>query len=425
MSLDKLEQGNIVQKTQEVYYVTENVSLKEEVWEHEEEVEEHAEDSCEEKLAPLGKTVVLSEENVLSSPEKTSQRDQKSELRGEISVTDNAMRTETRAIKYKISPKREETEESQPVKEITAEAFVRTIESQTEEFTNEKRDSTSVIVLPDTKAASKQETSVTVKSQRELTVKTESKGRQAREQQDRKTEESSKERESVKDIRVVSDTVETSARARKQAEKMGIDRKGVAEESTERVTDVIERRTEPMTISTTETKEFTVQDRPVKVLLTQEEIVDDRNNETQMKPLARNFRKEETNVPGKVLVKKDEVAERRTYHDTTDTKKENVPDLDVKPKESVTDIKLQKPKVKQKAESKSGDAQTEGHYKAREEALCIPPQRGDAEKNETLTEDMIQTKSSVASKPAEKKRTSPQTSSRGTESKSVPSITFE
>lgn len=409
MSLVKLEQGNGVQKTQEVYYVTENVSLREEVWEHEEVVEEQAKVSYEDKLAPLGKTVVLlSEVNVLRSPEKTSQRDQKSELRGEISVTDTAPRTDTRLTKHKIVPKREEAvaavEESEPTKEKSEETFVRTIESQTEEITNERRDSTSVILLPDTKAASKQETSVTVKSERELTIKTESTGRQLREQEDRKTEE----RESVKDITVVSDTDQTKAPLviiNTQAEKVETERKGVAEGSTDRVTHLIsENRTEP------ETNEVTVHDKPMKVVLTQEQRVDEdtqRDDETQMKGLViSDFRKEETSAPGKVLVKKHEVAERRTSHNTTDSKKEKVPDF-----ESVTDIKLQEPKVmEQKAESKSADAQTEGVYKKH-----VPPQRGDAEKNETLTEDTVQTKSPVASKPAEKKRTSPQTSSRGTE----------
>lgn len=379
MSVVKLEQGNGVQKTQEVYYVTENVSLREEVWEHEEVVEEQAKVSYEDKLAPLGKTVVLlSEVNVLSSPEKTSQRDQKSELRGEISVTDTATRTETRLTEYNIVPKREEAvaavEESEPAKEKSEETFVRTIESQTEEITNERRDSTSVILLPDTKAASKQETSVTVRSERELTIKTESTGRQLREQEDRKTEE----RESVT---VVSDTDQTKAPLVINTQ---------AERKTGRVTHLI-----------SETKEFTVHDKPVKVVLTQEEMLDEdtqRGDETLMKGLViSDCRKEETSAPGKVLVKKHEVAERLTSHNTTDTKKEKVPDF-----ESVTDIKLQEPKVlEQKAEFKSADAQTEGVYKKH-----IPPQRGDAEKNETLTEDTVQTKP-----PAEKKRTS----SRGTE----------
>lgn len=428
MSLVKLEQGNRAQKTQEVYYVTENVPLREEVWEHEEVVEEHAKVSYEDKLAPLGKTVVLlSEVNVLSSPEKTSQRDQKPELRGEISVTDTATRTETRLTKYKIVPKREEAvaavEESEPAEEKTEEAFVRTIDSQTEEITHERRDSTSVILLPDKKADSEQETSVTVKSERELTIKTESTGRQVREQQGRKPEDSSRGRESVQDITAVSDTDQTKAplviintRARKQTETVENEREGVADGSTDRVTNLISgSRTEPKTKS----KEFTVHDKTNKVVLTQEEMVDThRIDETQIKPLViSDFREEETSAPGKVFVKKHEVAERLTSHDTTDTKKEKVPDLEVspkvKPKESVTDIKLQKPKMmQQKSESKSGDAQTEGVYKKREEAMHVPPQRGDAEQNETLTKDTIQTKSPVTSKPAEKKRTS----SRGTES---------
>lgn len=460
-SLVKIEQRKGAQKIQEVYYVTEKVSPTVEVWEHEEVVEEHAKVSYEDKVATLGETVVLlSEVDVLSSTEKASQRDKKSQLRGEISVTDTAKRKETRLTKHKVVPKTRETivvvEESEsekdrevttvqdkPTKEKTEEeVFVRMIDSPTEEITDERIDSISVIPLPDKKDVSIQETSVTVKRGREMTIKTESKGRQVREQEVRKTEETVNETELVKDISLVTDADETkpfpiiiSTEARKQTEKVEMERKALTEESIDHDIEVISAipeekysRTEQIREITIETEEFTVKDKPTKVIPAQVKMVDEdsRKEETRDKPpVIIDSKKHKTSAPGKVSVKKHEVAEKLTSDDIIDRKKQKVaekpkPELEVTPKvkqkESVTDIEPKKPKVieqEAESESESGAAKTEGLHKKREESKYVPPQRGDTgKKEETLIQDTVQTK------PAENQRTSPQTASRGTESKS-------
>lgn len=422
-SLVKIEQRKEAQKIQEVYYVTEKVSHTEEVWEHEEVVEERAKVSYEDKVAPLDETVVLLPEvDVFSSTEKANQRAKNSELRGEISVTDTAKRKETRSTEQKVVPKTPESvvvvveeSESENTQEVTTlrdkptkEKTEGTIESPTEAITDERRGSISVISpLPD-KKVSKHETSVSVKRERETTIKTESKGRQVREQEVRKAEETVQERELVKDISLVTDTDETkpfpiisSTEARKQTEKVELERKVSSEESINQDVKEIPAIPEETVIGT---KEFTVKDK-TKVFPTQEKIIDEdaiRKQETQIKPpVITGSKKDKTAAQRKVSVKDHEVAEKSTSDDTTDTEKPK-PKVEVtpkvKPKESVTDI-----------ESESVAAKSEGLHKKREESKYVPPP-------------------SVPSKPAEKTRTSPQKASRGTESKAkftiISSLTF-
>lgn len=447
-SLVKIEQRKGAQKIQEVYYVTEKVSPAEEVWEHEEVVEEHAEVLYEDEVAPLGETIVLlSEVDVFSTTEKMSQRDKKSELRGEISVTDTSKRKETRLTKHRVAPKTQETIvavqefktdrevtmlEDKPMKEKIEEFFVRTIESPTEEVTDERRDSTSVPPLPDKRDVSKQETSVTVKKGREITIKTETKVRQ----------QEVKEIEIIKDIPFVTDADKTkpssmtiSAEARKQTTKQEIERKALTEVTHKEpiVHDVIPEdkysRTEEITEITVKAGEVKAIDKPTKVTPTEVKIVVEettRKEETRIKPpVITDAKKDETSVPGKVSVKK-EVTEKKqekkpTSDDRTETKKETVvekpkPKVEVtpkvKPKESVTDVEPKKPDV----------IEQETVYKKKEESKDVPPQRGDVEKKKEetclLIEDTVQTKPSIPSKPEEKKRISPQTPSRGTERKS-------
>lgn len=461
-SLVKIERKKGAQKIQEVYYVTEKVSPTEEVWEHEHVSEEHATVLYEE-VAPLGETVVLSELDVLSTTGKASQRDKKSETRGEISVTDTSKKKET--TKPRVIPKTQETIvvvqesysedrevtvlEDKPTKERNEEEFfVRTVESPAEEITDERRDSMSVTHLPD-KEDSKQETSITVKKGREITIKTGSKGRQVIETT------TVKEVELVKDIPSVTNVDQTkpfpvvvSAEARKQAEILEIERKPLTEVAHEESVDQdiqvttavpeekIEKysRTEEITEITIKPREDTVKDKPTNVIPPQVKTVDKetgRIEETQIKrPVVIDSKKDVTSAPGKVSVKTYEVAEEKqkkklTSGDITDTKKEKVTEKPkaevevtpkVKPKESVTDIDPKKPKVIEQ------ENDVESAYKKKDESKCIPPHRGDAEKkNEEATifiEDTAQTKPSVPLKPKEEKRISPQPASRGTERKS-------
>lgn len=463
-SLVKIEQRKAAQGIQEVYYVTEKVSPTDMVWEHEEVVEEHAEVLYEDEVAPLGETVVsLSEVDVLSTTEKASQRDKKSELRGEISVTDTSKRKETRLTKHRV-PKTQETfvvvQESEsdkgrevttlqgkPTKEkIEEELFIRTIKTPTEEITDERKDSISVRHLPDKKDVSIQETSVTVKKGREITIKTESKERQVKEQEVRNTEETTtvKETESVKYIPLVTDTDKTkpfpiiiSTEARKQAGKLEIEGKALTdvtyEESVYHDVGIMSAipeekysRTEEITEITIESREVRVKDKPTRAVPSQVKIVDQetsRKEGIQIKPpVISESKKDETSATGKVSLKKDELAEKKQEKKVKsdgiiDTKKEKVAEKpkpkaevipEVKPKESVTDVELKRPKViKHEAEFEF------------EESKDVSPQRDDTErkKEETslIIEDTVQTKPSVPSKPEEKKRISPPTASRGTE----------
>lgn len=478
-SLVKIEQRKGAQKIKEVYYLTEKVSPTEEVWEHEEVVEEHAKVLYEDELAPLGKTIVsLSEVDILSTTEKASQRDKKSELRREISVTDASKRKETRLIKHRVVPKTQETivviqeSESDKDREVTTlqdkptkekneeDIFVRTIESPTEEITDERKDSISVTHLPDKKDVSKQETSVTVKKGREITIKTESKGRQVREQEVRKTEETAtvKQIELVKDAPLVTDADKTkpfpiiiSKETRKLTEKLETEGKALTEvtykESIDHDVEIISAvpeekysRTEDITEITIKPIEVIAKDKPTKVISTQVKMVDketSRKEETQIKSpvisdsleLTRTgFTQDETRAPGKVSVKKHELTEKKQDkqdkpEEIIDTKKEKIAETPmVKPKESVTDIKLKKPKViEQETEVESVAVKTEAAYRKKEESKDVPPQRDDTEKKKEETslsiEDTVQRKPSILSKPEEKKRISPQTTSRGTEKK--------
>lgn len=461
-SLVKIEQREGVQKLQEIYYVTEKVSPTEEVWEHEEMVEEHAEVLYEDEVAPLGKTMVsLSEVDVLRTTEKPTQRDKKSELRSEISVTDTSKRKETRVTKRRVAPKTQETivvvQESEsdkdrvvttlqdkPRKEKTEEEFfVRAIESPTEEITDERKDSTLVRYVPE-KDLSKQETSVPVKKGKEIIIKTESRERRRIERTEEPT--STKEIELVKDIPLVTEgdktktsPIKISTESKKQTERFKIEGKALTEVTYEELADhdvkIISAtpeekysRTEEIRAITIERTEVTVEDKPIKVTPTQVKRVDEesRKDETRIKPPVISDSKKDTSAPGQVSVKKHELAEKKQEKkpkstEIIDTKKEKVaekpkPEVEVtpkvKPKESVTDMELKKPElIKSDIEFESVTEKTEAEYKKKEESKDVTPQSVDTEKTK---ED---TKPSIPSKP-ERKRISPQTAARGTERKS-------
>lgn len=387
--------------------MTEKVSPTDDVWEHEEVVEEHAEVLYEEDVTTLGKTVVLlSEVDVLSTTEKASQRDKKSELRGEISVTD----TSKRLTKHKVVPKTQETSivfqesdtervvttvEEKPRKEKTEEEFfVRTIESPTEEVTDERRDSISV-----TQDISKQETSVkTVRKGREMTIKTESKGRQVIEQEIRKSEEMVKEIDADK---TKPSPVIITAEARKQTEKLEFERTFLTEvtheESVDRDDEIVSAPPEEKYTRTEEVTEIRIEQRGVTV---KDKQVSAKKHEVAEKKQDKKPRRDET--------KEEKVAE-KPKPEVEMTPKE-------KPKESVTDIELKETVFKSVVEK------TETVHKKKEDTKYVPPQRDDAEKKKEDILIEVKAKTSIPSRPEEKKRTPPQTPSRGTKRKSNTTI---
>ncbi|XP_078030946.1 uncharacterized protein LOC144466895 [Epinephelus lanceolatus] len=456
-SLVKIERRKGAEKIQEVYYVTEKVSPTEEVWEHEEVVEEHAEVLYEDEVARLGEKIVsLSEVDILSTTEKA--RDKKSELRGEISVTDSSKRKETRVTKHRV-PKTEETivvvqePESDRDREVITlkgkptkieeEYFIKTIESPKEEIADERKDSLSVRQRPDERDISKQETTVTVKKGREITITTESKERQVRPQT-----YTVKETESVQEkITSVTDTDKTkpviiSTEARKLTKKLDIEEKPFREVTYEElvdrdveiIADIPEEeysRSEEITEIRIQQRDVPVKDKRTKVIPTEVKVVDEktsRKEEPRIKPaVITDSKKDETVAPGKVPAKKQEIAEQKQEKklkpdEIIDTKekvtektklKEEVTPK-VKPKESVTDIEPKKPKVtEQEIEFEPVAARTEADYKKKEEPKDVRPQRVEKTKEEPslLIKDTVETKPSVPSKP-EKKRISPVTASR-------------
>lgn len=434
----KIEQRKEAQKIQEVRYVTETVLPTEEVWEHEELVGEHAEVFYEE-VTPLGKKIVLfSEVDVLSSTE----RDKKSELRSEISVTDSSQMKETRLIKHREKEREVKTLEDKPSKEKSeGEFFVRTIESPAQEIKDERKDSTSVRRLPDKKDVSEQVTSVTIIKEREIT---EREGRQVRDKEVTKTVEYTrvKETDLDKEIQPVTDADKTkpfpvSTEARKQTEKLEMERKALTEvtyeESVDHDFEIIPAiqeekysRTEKFTEITIKPREIAVKEKPTEAIPSQVKRVDEemsRKEETQVKPVVKEPKKDETSPQEKVSLKKHEVAEKKQdkkliSDDIIDTKKSDIsqkpkPKAEVTTKESVTDIELKRPKViQQERDFESVTAKTE------EESKYIPLQRDDTEKTKEeksiLMKDTVPTKPSVPSKPEEQRRISPQTAPKGT-----------
>lgn len=416
-SLVKIEQREGAKKIQEVYFVTEKASPTEEVWEHEVVVEEHAEVLYEDEVAPVGETILL-----LSEAEKPSQRDKKSELRGEISVTDASRRKETRVKKQRVVPKTKESilvvqgtqsekgREDKLTKEKTEEEFfVRTVESPTEEVTDERKDSTSVRH----QEVSEHETTVTVKKGRAITIKTESKERTVREQEVTKTQETSiKEIELVKDAGKIKPSPPIiSTESRKQTQKLEIEGKALIEESIDHDVEIISAipdekyyRTEEITV---QSREVTVKDKTTKVIPTKETS---KQEETQIKPPVVPDKKDEITAPGKVSAKKHELQETKVQSDEITEKSKPKVEVtakskaEVKPKESVTDIELQKPKV---IEQETESAKYDSENKKKEESKDVPLQR------EQETSLIVKDKPSIPSKPEEKKRISQKAASRG------------
>lgn len=451
ISLVKTEQRKEAEKTPEVYYVMEKMSPTDDVWEHEVVVEEHTEVLFEDEVAPE----FLSKEDVLSTTEKQTQKDKKSELKGEISVTDTSKRKETRVTKHRVIPKTEETlvvvqetksdkdeevatVEDKPTKEKTEEEFfVRSFKSPTEEITDERKDGTSVSHLPDKKDISKQPTRVTVKKERGITIKTESRERHKRE----KPEETIavKEIESVKDIPSVKEADKTkpspviiSTEATQQSEKLEIEVNTFTEVPYKEVDHGVQiisaipeekySRTEKITEIAVE-PDVTVKDKPTNVIPTYLKKVEEETSakdEIQVKPPGiSDSTKDETSATGQVSVKKHKPAEKKQEkpkpEDITEKEKDAEKPLVEKPKKSVTDIKPQRPRVmEQETELESVSAKTETEDKKKEESRDVPKTKEES----FIIEDMVQTK------PEEKKRISPQTPSRGTERQSNIMIIF-
>lgn len=394
------------QEIQEMYYVTEQVPFTEAVWEREQVVEEHAEVWYED-VAPLDRAVVvLVETDVLSTTETQSQQDNRSEVRGELSATDTSKRKESSVAKQRISPKKpkaivlaQDSEskltilQDKPSKEKT-EYFVKAVESPSKEITDERKDSASVSHQQDEKAI--HEASFEPKK-RAKSTETDSKERRAKEKSEGPT--SFKEKETLKDVTVVTKADETkpssvviTTEARKLTENLEAETKALAEvtfkEAVDRDVSVTphEKHSNEVSEMTRALREDTVKGKEATIVPTAVKMEEKRKQEALVIP-------EREQSAHKVFEKKTEkkVKSEEMFYAETEI-------VAVKP--SVTDTDVTK-MIKQGLEFESVSAKTELKYKTTKET------------KESLSEDPLQTVPSVPLKPDEKRIPSKK-SSRGT-----------
>lgn len=396
------------QEIQEMYYVTEQVPFTEAVWEREQVVEEHAEVWYED-VAPLDRAVVvLVETDVLSTTETQSQQDNRSEVRGELSATDTSKRKESSVAKQRISPKKpqavvlaQDSEskltilQDKPSKEKT-EYFVKAVESPSKEITDERKDSASVSHQQDKKAIAIHEASFEPKK-RATSTETESKERRAKEKSEEPT--SFKEKETLKDVTVVTKADETkpssvviTTEARKLTENLEAETKALAEvtfkEAVDRDVSVTphEKHSNEVSEMTRALREDTVKGKEATIVPTAVKMEEKRKQEALVTP-------EREQSAHKVFEKKTEkkMKSEEMFYAETEI-------VAVKP--SVTDTDVTK-MIKQGLEFESASAKTELKYKTTKET------------KESLSEDPLQTVPSVPLKPDEKRIPSKK-SSRGT-----------
>lgn len=396
------------QEIQEMYYVTEQVPFTEAVWECEQVVEEHAEVWYED-VAPLDRAVVvLVETDVLSTTETQSQQDNRSEVRGELSATDTSKRKESSVAKQRISPKKpqavvlaQDSEskltilQDKPSKEKT-EYFVKAVESPSKEITDERKDSASVSHRQDKKAIAIHEASFEPKK-RATSTETESKERRAKEKSEEPT--SFKEKETLKDVTVVTKADETkpssvviTTEARKLTENLEAETKALAEvtfkEAVDRDVSMTphEKHSNEVSEMTRALREDTVKGKEATIVPTAVKMEEKRKQEALVTP-------EREQSAHKVFEKKTEkkMKSEEMFYAETEI-------VAVKP--SVTDTDVTK-MIKQGLEFESVSAKTELKYKTTKET------------KESLSEDPLQTVPSVPLKPDEKRIPSKK-SSRGT-----------
>lgn len=393
------------QEIQEMYYVTEQVAFTEAVWEREQVVEEHAEVWYED-VAPLDRAAV-----VLVETETQSQQDNRSEVRGELSATDTSKRKESSVAKQRTSPKKPEAVvlaqdseskltilQDKPSKEKT-EYFVKAVESPSKEITDERKDSASVSHQQDKKAIAIHEASFEPKK-RAKSTETESKERRTEEKSEEPT--SFKEKETLKDVTVVTKADETkpssvviTTEARKLTENLEAETKALAEvtfkEAVDRDVSVTphEKHRNEVSEMTSALREDTVKGKEATIVPTAVKMEEKRKEEALVIPIS----PEREQSAHKVFERKKEkkVKSEEMFHAETEI-------VAVKP--SVTDTDMTK-MIKQGLEFESVSAKTEVKYKTTKET------------KESLSEDPLQTVPSVPLKPDETRIPSKK-SSRGT-----------
>lgn len=362
--------------------------------------EQHIVLSYEDEAAPPGHPV-LSLSEVYD--EQMSQRDKTYDLKGTISLTDNAKK-ETKLSKSKLVLK---TQEATAVVEIS------TLPDKLRKERTEE-----IKFIPERKTDSLYETNIAIERQKYMSPKAESKERQVRQQDIVKTEEGTKDdqRGSVVKIDTDEPPVIISSDTRKQSQD---ERRVLTAESVkhdDHITSTIfkqrDGRVEQVTKMIKKAEKVPAKDWPAEAAPSQMKDVTEsmsRMVQTQIHPMVIT----ET-LPEDMLLIKPEAAQ-ELKSDVTVKKKVVAKvggSLEEKSIQLITDVEMERPKVIQQ-DPAAFSTKTEGAPRKGEKSRSRPTQEPQMEK-------VVEIKSLVPLKAAEKKRASPQTAARGIKRMSKP-----
>lgn len=353
--------------------------------------EQHIILSYEDEAAPPGKPV-LSWSEVYD--EEMSQRDKTSDLKGTISFHDNAKK-ETKLSKSKLVRK---------TQEATAVVVISTLPEKPQKERTEE-----IMAIPERTEDSLYETNIAMETQKYVSPKAESKERQVREQDIVKPEERTKDRGPVVKIDTDEPPVIISSDTRRQSkdERRILTAKSVKHDDhiTSTVFKPRDGRVEQVTEMIKEAEKAPAKDGPAEAAPSQMKEVTEstrRMVQTQIQPMVIT----ET-LPEDLILTKPEAAQ-ELKSDVTVKKKVVAKaggSLEEKSIQSITDVEMERPKVIQQ-DPAAFSTKPEGLPRKGEKSRPRPPQEPQMEK-------VVEKKSLVPLKAAEKKRSSPQTAARG------------
>lgn len=390
LKIIKPKKIEVTQGKQEVDHTAEKKIPVQDVRKNEDIFEQHIILSYEDEAAPPGKPV-LSLSEVYD--EEKSQRDKTSDLKGTISFHDNAKK-ETKLSKSKLVRK---------TQEATAVVAISTLPDKLKKERTEEK-----MVILERKQDSLNETNIEIETQKYMSPKAESKERQVREQDIVKPEEGTKDRGSVVKIDPNEPPVIISSDTRKQSKDEKIfTAKSVKHD--DHITSTIfkqrDGRVEQVTEVIKKAEKVPAKDWPAEAAPSQmKEVTESMSRivQTQIQPMVIT----ET-LPEDLLLTKPEAAQ-QLKSDVTVKKKVVAKaggSLEEKSIQSTTDVEMERPKVIQQ-DPAAFSTKPEGVPRKGEKNRSRPPQEPQMEK-------VVEKKSLVPLKAAEKKRTSPQTAARG------------
>lgn len=386
------------QETQEVGYAEEEIFPKRDGGKSKDVFEKHIEPSYEEVVAPPGKTALsLSEVH----DEEMNQRNKTSELKGKISLPD-AAKKETKPSKHKLVMEAKEAI-------VVGEDNIRKVPTLPDKPLKER--SEELLVITERKKDSLHEVNIFIEKQRQIALK--EKG--VREQDTIKTEDRDEDKWSV-EVKISTDEPKPLMRISTEAssdERRVFPEKSVTHDDqiTSTTPKEKDRRLEQVTEMIKEAEKVPGKGRPVEAAPSQmKKVTEDMSRvvQTEIKPTVITDSSKETILDDQLLIKPE--AAQKVKSDVTFEKK-GVSEVGVSIQEKLIqeepDIELKRPKVVQQ-DPAVFSTKTEGLPRKGEKSRCRPPK-----KEESVIEKVAETKPLVPLKSAEKKRPSPQTSSRG------------